>query len=100
MFEIEIEEDVVTKSDTKTDTDDKTDNGKVLILHNDDINSFEHVIKCLIEICKHTPEKAQESAMIVHTRGKCDIYKGEKNKLTKMMWALQIKGLLVSIEDE
>ncbi len=99
-FEIELEEKTITKEDTKTEVKDKTDNGKVLVLHNDDENTFDHVIECLIQVCKHTPKKAEESAMRVHTRGKCDVYKGEKNKLTKMMWALQIKGLLVSVEDE
>lgn len=99
-FEIELEEETITKEETKTEVKDKTDNGKVLVLHNDDENTFDHVIECLIQICKHTPQKAEESAMLVHTRGKCDIYKGEKNKLTKIMWALQIKGLLVTIEDE
>jgi ATP-dependent Clp protease adaptor protein ClpS len=99
-FEIELEEDVITKEEVKTEAKDKTDDGKILVLHNDDENTFDHVEECLIKICKHTPQRAKESAVIVHTRGKCDIYKGNKNKLTKMMWALQIKGLLVTIEDE
>lgn len=99
-FEIELEEQTITKEETKTKSKEKTDNGKVLVLHNDDENTFDHVIECLIQICKHTPQKAEESAMTVHTRGKCDVYKGDKNKLTKMMWALQIKGLLVTVEDE
>ena len=98
--EIEYEEDVITQDETKTEVEDKTSNGKTLVLHNDDENTFDHVECCLIEICKHTPQKARESAMTVHTKGKCDVYKGADNKLKKMLWALQIKGLSVTIEND
>jgi len=97
--EREFKEDVITKEEIKTEVNDKTDDGKVLVLHNDDENTFEHVESCLIKICKHTPGRAKDSAVTVHTRGKCDVYKGATNKLKKMMWAMQIKGLLVTIED-
>lgn len=98
-LDIKFEEDVITQDETKTEVKDKTDDGKILVLHNDDENTFEHVESCLIQICKHTPGRAKESAIMVHTRGKCDVYKGTSNKLKKMMWAMQIKGLLVTIED-
>ena len=98
-LDIKFEEDVITQDETKTEVKDKTDDGKILVLHNDDENTFEHVESCLIQICKHTPGRAKESAVMVHTRGKCDVYKGTDNKLKKMMWAMQIKGLLVTIED-
>ncbi|MCB0764413.1 MAG: ATP-dependent Clp protease adaptor ClpS, partial [Flavobacteriales bacterium] len=26
-----------------------------IILHNDDVNTFDHVIECLVEICGHDP---------------------------------------------
>jgi ATP-dependent Clp protease adaptor protein ClpS len=36
-----------------------------LILYNDDINTFDHVIKSLVEICGHDPVQAEQCAMIV-----------------------------------
>ena len=30
-----------------------------IILYNDDVNTFDHVISTLIEVCEHTPEHEQ-----------------------------------------
>ena len=42
-----------------------------IILHNDDVNTFDHVINCLIRYCDHPLEQAEQCAYIVHYRGKC-----------------------------
>jgi len=42
-----------------------------IILYNDDVNTFDHVIKTLIAVCEHTPQQAEQCAMIVHYNGKC-----------------------------
>jgi len=98
-FDEEEDVDVITKEVTETEESDKTDDGKVLVLLNDSENTFEHVENCLISICKHSTQQAKNSAMTVHKKGRCDVYKGAFSKLKKMMWALQIKGLLAKIED-
>jgi len=41
-----------------------------LVLHNDDVNTFDFVIECLIEICKHTIEKDEKCTILVHYKGK------------------------------
>jgi ATP-dependent Clp protease adaptor protein ClpS len=46
-----------------------------LLLYNDDVNSFDHVIECLMRICKHQPEQAEQCALIVHFKGKCVVKK-------------------------
>ena len=33
--------------------DQGTEDGKVLIVYNDDFNTFDHVINTLIKVCKH-----------------------------------------------
>ena len=41
-----------------------------IILYNDDVNTFEHVIKTLIDVCDHTAEQAEQCSLIVHYKGK------------------------------
>jgi ATP-dependent Clp protease adaptor protein ClpS len=69
-----------------------------LILHNDEVNTFDHVIDSLIEVCKHEFEQAEQCALITHYKGKCDIKAGEFDKLLTMKRRLSSKGLSVTIE--
>lgn len=55
-----------------------------LILHNDDINTFDFVITCLIEICGHTLEQAEQCTMLVHYKGKCIVKTGNMETLKPM----------------
>ena len=73
-----------TEEEVKSETRHKTKKGKVIILHNDDFNTFEHVENCLMTICGHTSEQSAQCAMIVHYRGKCDIKKGDDDKLKRI----------------
>ena len=47
-----------------------------IILYNDDINTFDHVINSLIHACEHTPEQAEQCSLIVHYNGKCSVKTG------------------------
>jgi ATP-dependent Clp protease adaptor protein ClpS len=69
-----------------------------LILHNDDVNTFEHVIDSLIEICHHDSIQAEQCAHIVHFKGKCDIKNGEFDELSQMKSQLDDRGLSVTID--
>lgn len=78
----------------------ETDSNKqhYLVLHNDDINTFEYVIECLIKICKHDVVQAEQCAYIAHYNGKCEVkkgYYGELNYLKNLMYA---KGLSVTLD--
>jgi ATP-dependent Clp protease adaptor protein ClpS len=83
----------------KTEISDDTGKPKVLVLYNDDYNSFEHVEKCLIKYCKHTPEQARQSALIVHFKGKCEVAEGSDEYLKKLKLRLRAEGLSVTIEN-
>ena len=37
-----------------------------LVIHNDEVNTFEWVIETLISVCKHNIEQAEQSAYIIH----------------------------------
>ena len=70
----------------------------VLVLLNDDVHTFEYVIDALIKICKHSPEQAEQCAMITHFKGKCEISKGEIDELKVQREALIEKGLKTIID--
>jgi ATP-dependent Clp protease adaptor protein ClpS len=69
-----------------------------LILHNDEHNTFEYVIDCLVEICQHETYQAEQCALITHHNGKCDIKGGELSELALMKDKLTSKGLTVTID--
>ncbi len=71
---------------------------KVLILFNDDVNNFNFVIESLIKVCEHSNEQASQCALVAHTRGKCDVKKGEYEQLSVMKEALVSRGLNVTIQ--
>ncbi len=69
-----------------------------LILYNDDINSFEHVINCLVQYCEHDLIQAEQCAYIVHHNGKCGIKRGTFEKLKPICEVLLEKGLSAKID--
>ena len=69
-----------------------------IILYNDDVNTFDHVINCLIRICQHDVVQAEQCAWLVHNRGKCNIKSGKLTILRKMQNALTQNGLSAEIE--
>ena len=58
------------------DQEEVTIDEKELILHNDDVNTFEYVIETLIEVCGHDPHQAEQCALTAHFNGKCGIKTG------------------------
>ena len=52
-----------------------------IILYNDDVNTFDHVINTLIHACDHTPEQAEQCSLIVHFNGKCAVKTGTFEEL-------------------
>lgn len=71
---------------------------RFLILHNDNVNTFDHVIDSLIEICDHDPVQAEQCALITHHNGKCDVRKGDQEALKPQRDALLNRGLQVTID--
>jgi ATP-dependent Clp protease adaptor protein ClpS len=49
---------------------------KNIVVYNDDVNTFEHVILCLIKYCRHSLEQAEQCTHIIHNNGKCAVKSG------------------------
>ena len=71
-----------------------------IVLYNDDVNTFSHVIKSLVEVCGHDSVQAEQCALIVHLKGKCEIKSGIKEVLQAMSRSLNAKGLNSKVENQ
>jgi len=68
-----------------------------LVIFNDEVNTFDHVISCLVEICQHELLQAEQCTMIIHYNGKCAVKNGEYKDLETMCTALHDRGLTAEI---
>tara|TARA_B110000305_G_scaffold103327_1_gene116180 strand:+ start:896 stop:1174 length:279 start_codon:yes stop_codon:yes gene_type:complete len=71
---------------------------KDLIVYNDDVNSFDHVIESLIKVCKHDNLQAEQCTWLVHYKGKCQVKRGEYSELEPQCTALLDLGITAEIE--
>ncbi|MFN7312174.1 MAG: ATP-dependent Clp protease adaptor ClpS [Bacteroidota bacterium] len=92
MSELLLEEELVEVIDEVTDR-------KTLLLYNDDVNTFDHVIDCLVRICKHEVLQAEQCAWIVHFKGKATVKSGARADMIAMCQALLDEGLSATIAD-
>ncbi len=83
LVEVSINEEVVKQNE--------------IVLFNDDINTFDHVIDTLVDVCGHTPEQAEQCAILVHYKGKCTVKTGEYNDLEPRCSKLLNAGLSAEI---
>jgi ATP-dependent Clp protease adaptor protein ClpS len=88
----------ITKKQSKTMVDAVLSKPYRLMLHNDDFNSFEWVIECLVKVCEHEPDQAMQCAHIVHNNGKCDVKYGDLETISEMTNKLKSAGLSATME--
>ena len=81
--ELLVEEQVITQNE--------------IVLHNDDVNTFDHVINTLISVCEHTAEQAEQCSLIVHYKGKCTVKTGLYDDLKPRCSMLLDAGLSAEI---
>jgi len=77
--------------------DVQTDDLKDLIVFNDEVNTFDHVIQTLIKVCKHTPEQAEQCTWIIHYKGKCTVKVGAFDELAPMRNAICRRGISAEV---
>jgi ATP-dependent Clp protease adaptor protein ClpS len=78
-----------------SDTDSLHENE--IILFNDDVNTFDHVIDTLMRVCNHTLEQAKQCSIIVHYKGKCSVKSGSYSDLKPRCIKLLEAGLSAEI---
>jgi ATP-dependent Clp protease adaptor protein ClpS len=59
-----------------------------ILLYNDDVNTFDWVIECLVKICKHDELQAEQCAMLVHYKGKAVVKNGSLEEMKVICQAL------------
>lgn len=68
-----------------------------IVLYNDDVNTFDHVIETLIRVCNHSSEQAEQCAILVHYKGKCTVKTGPFDELKPQCTQLLQAGLSAEI---
>lgn len=88
----------ITKKKVKSQVDEIISKPYRIDLHNDNYNTFDWVITCMIKICGHEQEQASQIAHIVHFNGKCDVKYGDLETISTMKEKLSNAGLSVTME--
>ena len=70
-----------------------------LVLHNDEINTFDYVMETLVEVCDHSMTQAEQCATITHYKGKCDVRSGTLKEMKELRYQLISRGLKASVDN-
>ena len=87
------------EEDILVDDDIGSDLPAHIIVFNDDVNSFDWVIQCFVEILKHSHEQAEQLSIIIHFKGKATVKSGAKGELVPLCEALLDRGLSAVVEE-
>jgi len=68
-----------------------------ILLYNDEVNTFDHVIDSLCKYCDHDSVQAEQCAWIVYNNGKCVVKSGAYDDLLPICNALKDNGLSAQI---
>ena len=90
------------EEDEEVLVEDEIDSGlsSQLIVFNDDVNSFEWVIECFIDVLGHSSEQAEQLSLIIHYKGKATVKSGARSELIPYCEALLERGLSAEVVGE
>lgn len=88
----------IEKTQVEVSVLEAVDINNEIVLFNDDVNTFDHVIDTLIRVCKHTSEQAEQCAILVHYKGKCTVKTGSFDELKPQCTQLLEAGLSAEIQ--
>ena len=76
---------------------EKVDNENEIIVYNDDVNTFDHVIEVLVKACDHEPMQAEQCALLIHYKGKCGVKSGSIKDLEPRCSKILEEGISAEI---
>lgn len=82
---------------TVEEFDIDTELERELVVFNDDVNTFEHVIQTLIDVCDHSAQQAEQCTLIIHYKGKCTVKSGTFDYLAPMRNAICDRGISAEV---
>ena len=88
-----------TKEKIKEEVETSVEEGHLneIVLFNDEVNTFDHVIETLVDVCKHSYEQAEQCSLLVHYKGKCTVKTGVYEELEPQCTQLLKAGLSAEI---
>ncbi len=60
----------------EVDVEEKLTDSHEIIVYNDEVNTFDHVIETLIKTCDHDSIQAEQCTLLIHYKGKCAVKSG------------------------
>ncbi len=81
-------------------SDVNSGNPAQLVVFNDDVNTFEWVIRCFVEVLCHDSEQAEQCSLLIHFKGKAIVKTAPFKVLRPLKDALIERGLSVVIEKD
>ncbi|SFA86425.1 ATP-dependent Clp protease adaptor protein ClpS [Flavobacterium swingsii] len=87
----------IEKIQVETDVLESVGINNEIVLFNDDVNTFDHVIDTLIRVCNHDELQAEQCALLVHYKGKCVVKTGTFDELKPQCSSLLEAGLSAEI---
>jgi len=85
------------QQESSQDTLEAVQKDNELVVFNDEVNTFDHVINTLIRVCKHSSEQAQQCTLIIHFKGKCTVKTGPIEKLKSACQGILDAGIKAEI---
>jgi ATP-dependent Clp protease adaptor protein ClpS len=87
---------VVTEEDVDKLVDDE--NLWAVIVWNDDVNTFAHVIKALVEILNHSLARAEQLTNKIHNTGKAVVAFRPKEEATAIVQRFHARAIQATME--
>lgn len=84
--------------EVETEVEEALDTPWRVILYDDDVHTFEEVIVQLVKATGCTPQRAEQHAWTVHTRGKDCVFQGEFFECFRVQGVLREIQLVTEIE--